>query len=115
MAASIASGIGAAPPRFLRRAAEAVMSISAVRLLLLMGIGPHPNRDELAVTLAHEATHAMRWILEHAGEKQPGTECEAYLVEHIVRQALAEQPLTVQSAFPVRKCKFRALSGTHRP
>lgn len=57
--------------------------------ILMIAIGKSSSRDELAITLAHEATHAMRWILEHAGEDSPGTETEAYLVEHIVRQGLA--------------------------
>lgn len=43
---------------------------------------------ELVCTVAHEATHAMRWILKHAHEHEPGTETEAYLVEHIVREGL---------------------------
>lgn len=59
------------------------------RAWLMIAVGPQDSRDELSVTLAHEATHAMRWILGHAGEGEPGTETEAYLVEHIVRQALA--------------------------
>jgi hypothetical protein len=82
---------GAAPPvPFPPHGGGAVMSMQrGADCILLMGIGAQSNRDELAITIAHEATHAMRWILEHAGEKQPGTECEAYLVEHIVRQALA--------------------------
>jgi hypothetical protein len=36
---------------------------------VIIAIGPHPDWDELAVTLSHEATSfAMRWILEHVGE-----------------------------------------------
>jgi hypothetical protein len=68
---------------------------------VIIAIGPHPDWDELAVTLSHEATHAMRWILEHVGETEPGAETQAYLVGHIVRQALKiarDQPRIVQSA-----------------
>lgn len=52
---------------------------------------------ELACTLAHEATHLMRWLLEHIGEKEPGTETQCYLVEHIVRHGLTALAQTVQS------------------
>lgn len=55
--------------------------------ILVIAIGDQ-DQDELPVTVAHEATHAMRWILEHVGEDRPGIETEAYLVEHIVRGAL---------------------------
>lgn len=58
------------------------------RAILMIAVAEQTSRDELAITLAHEATHAMRWILEHAGEEQPGTETQAYLVEHIVRESL---------------------------
>lgn len=57
-------------------------------VLFIIAVGAPKDRDDLAVTLAHEATHAMRWILEDVGEKQPGTETEAYLVGHIVKEGL---------------------------
>jgi hypothetical protein len=42
--------------------------------IFVIAVGPQDGRDELAATLAHEATHAMRWILEYAMEQQAGTE-----------------------------------------
>jgi hypothetical protein len=54
----------------------------------VIAVGAHEFGSELACTLAHEATHLMRWLFEHIGEKAPGTEAEAYLVEHIVREGL---------------------------
>lgn len=56
--------------------------------VFLICIGPQKDAAELAGTLAHEATHAMRWLFEHIGEHSPGTETEACLVEHIVRNGL---------------------------
>lgn len=56
--------------------------------VFLISVGPQKDAAELAGTLAHEATHAMRWLFEHIGEHSPGTETEAYLVEHIVRNGL---------------------------
>jgi hypothetical protein len=56
--------------------------------IFLIAVGPQDDAIELATTLAHEATHAMRWLLEHVGEDSPGTETQAYLVEHIVREGL---------------------------
>jgi hypothetical protein len=55
---------------------------------IVISIGKTPDDAERILTLVHEATHAMRYILEHALEKNPGTETEAYLVEHIVRQGM---------------------------
>jgi hypothetical protein len=60
--------------------------------VFLIAVGEPANRDELAMTLAHEATHAMRWLFEHLGERTPGTEAQAYLVEHIVRCGLRAIP-----------------------
>jgi hypothetical protein len=57
-------------------------------VIMFIAVGKQKDRAELACTLAHEATHAMRWMLEHVREKEPGTETEAYLVEHIVRHGL---------------------------
>jgi hypothetical protein len=56
--------------------------------VILIGMGKQKNKTEAALTAAHEATHAMRWILAHAAENEPGTETEAYLVEHIMRGVL---------------------------
>jgi len=56
--------------------------------LVLISLGPQSDQYELASNLAHEATHAMRWILEYVGEEKPGTETEAYLVGYIVKQAM---------------------------
>jgi uncharacterized protein YjaZ len=65
------------------------MNDRAGNMMLVIVVGRQSNRSELAVTLAHEATHAMRWLMEYVGEHSPGTESEAYLVGHIVRQSLA--------------------------
>lgn len=58
------------------------------KCLLVITVGPQENQIELAGTLAHEATHAMRWLFEHICEHSPGLEAQAYLVEHIVRGGL---------------------------
>jgi hypothetical protein len=56
--------------------------------IFVIAVGEQKDQIELAGTLAHEATHAMRWLFEHIGEKDPGTETQAYLVEHIVRNGM---------------------------
>lgn len=56
--------------------------------VIVITLGPQSNEREALLTLVHEATHAMRYALQHAAENTPGTETEAYLVEHIVRQGL---------------------------
>ena len=64
------------------------MEDGAGAVMFVITVGKQDSRIELADTLAHEATHAMRWLLEHVGEKEPGTETEAYLVGHIVKRSL---------------------------
>lgn len=54
----------------------------------IIALGKFKDPIERAASLAHEATHAMRWVLEFVGEKEPGTETQAYLVEHIVKHGL---------------------------
>jgi hypothetical protein len=56
--------------------------------ILMIVLGPYSDQTELAGTLAHEAAHATRWLFEGVGEKAPGQEAEAYLIEHIVRHGL---------------------------
>ncbi len=57
-------------------------------VLYLISVGASSDQIETACTLAHEATHVMRWIFEEIGEDEPGKEAQAYLVEHIVRHGL---------------------------
>lgn len=57
-------------------------------MVIMIAIAPKMRREGIIISLAHEATHAMRWILDHAEEKTPGIEAEAYLVEHIVREGM---------------------------
>lgn len=45
-------------------------------------------KNETAAIIAHEATHAMRFIMEKIGEDEPGLEQEAYLVQQIVQDCL---------------------------
>jgi hypothetical protein len=65
------------------------MENAAGDMMLLIAVGKQPSRTEMMLTIAHEAVHAMRFILQFVGEHSPGTETEAYLVEHISRAAFA--------------------------
>lgn len=56
--------------------------------IFLITVGEQADDIELACAVAHEATHLARWLFEHIGEKEPGLESQAYLVEHIVRHGL---------------------------
>ena len=58
------------------------------KCIIVIAIGKTEDATEKVCTLVHESVHAMRFILEHAAEKSPGTETEAYLTEHIVKQGL---------------------------
>jgi hypothetical protein len=67
---------------------EMMTQESSGSCIFIISVGPQDDATELATTIAHEATHAMRWLLEHIGEHSPGTKTQAYLVEHIVREGL---------------------------
>lgn len=61
---------------------------SPTSCIMMIVVGTQDDQIELAGTLAHEAAHATRWLFAHIGEKEPGQEAEAYLIEHIVRHGL---------------------------
>lgn len=48
------------------------------------------SQEQVAGLIAHEATHVAQQLWEHIGEKQPGAEAEAYLVQHITQFALQQ-------------------------
>lgn len=56
--------------------------------LFLLAVGKASSRNQRACTIAHEAVHVMQFVLEHLGEEKPGIETQAYLVEHVLRNAL---------------------------
>jgi hypothetical protein len=62
--------------------------VSGTQCVFLITVGKQDSHIELARTLAHEATHFMRWMFEHIREEHPGTEAEAYLVEHVVGKGM---------------------------
>jgi hypothetical protein len=53
---------------------------------------PPPSKDrpfeQYAGLVAHEAMHAVQEIWRGMGEKEPGDECEAYLLQMIVQSCL---------------------------
>lgn len=67
---------------------EMMKQESSGSCIFLIALGSQDDQTEFASTLAHEATHAMRWLLEDIGEHNPGTETQAYLVGHIVREGM---------------------------
>lgn len=46
--------------------------------------------EQVAGLIAHEATHVAQAMWEQLGEREPGHEAEAYLVQHIVQGCLQE-------------------------
>ena len=44
--------------------------------------------EQIAAMLAHEAVHVAQDFWPHIGERSPGKEAEAYLVQHIVQFCL---------------------------
>ena len=50
--------------------------------------GDKHSPEQIAGLLAHEATHVAQELWRSIGEKRPGDEAEAYLVQHIVQCCL---------------------------
>lgn len=50
------------------------------------------DRDPISVAamLVHEATHIKQYVMERIGEKNPSDEFEAYVMQHITQNLLAE-------------------------
>lgn len=44
----------------------------------------------IAALLAHEAVHVKQEIMRHIGEREPGDEIEAYVVQNVVDELLHE-------------------------
>lgn len=44
--------------------------------------------DDITGTVVHEMSHATDFIFQHLGEHSPGTETRAYLMDHLVTEAI---------------------------
>lgn len=64
--------------------AKGVMSIVCLR----GWVGRNPV--EVAGMLVHEAVHVWQWYAEKMGERNPGSEQEAYAVQAIAQELMAE-------------------------
>lgn len=56
--------------------------------LVVIAVSPELEGMELIDTVVHEASHAVDFIFDAGGEASPGTETRAYLMGHIVSEAL---------------------------
>lgn len=59
---------------------------------------------QVAALLAHEATHVAQALWRYIGERQPGEEAEAYLVQYVT-QCCLNAVLTARKAKRKRKAK----------
>lgn len=64
------------------------MTRAGMMVLIISMIDKRWPKNETAAIIAHEATHATRFIMEKIGEEYPGFEQEAYLVQQIVQDCL---------------------------
>lgn len=62
------------------------------KLTVIITIGSTKGRtnEQVAAMVAHEAVHVAQEMWRHLGEKNPGDEAEAYLVQLIVQSCLQE-------------------------
>lgn len=61
-------------------------------LVCIVALGPHENRNaiEIAGLLVHEAVHVWQRYADRIGEVNPGSEQEAYGVQSIAQELMAE-------------------------
>jgi len=57
-------------------------------LIITMPMNPRLEQEQNAALIAHEATHVADMIFERYGEREPGLECRAYLVQYITQRCL---------------------------
>lgn len=58
--------------------------------IIALGDTKDRSKEQVAALIAHEAMHVVQEMWSHLGETNPGRECEAYLVQHIVQNCLQE-------------------------
>ncbi len=56
-------------------------------IIITLRATEHPI-EQVAGLLAHEATHAAQFLWERCGEREPGKEAEAYIVQYITQRCL---------------------------
>ena len=61
-------------------------------LVCVVALGPYDGRNaiEIAGLLVHEAVHVWQQYAERIGERNPGVEQEAYAVQCIAQELMAE-------------------------
>lgn len=60
----------------------------ALTCIIAMEKGKGRSPEQIAGLIAHEAMHIVQELWSHIGEKVPGREAEAYLIQHIVQSCL---------------------------
>jgi len=58
--------------------------------IITMGSIEGRSNEQVASLIAHEAVHVAQELWRHVGEKTPGHEQEAYLVQQIVQECLQD-------------------------
>ncbi len=61
-----------------------------IRVVVCMNLALHNNDDKVWSTLLHEAIHVWQAIRRYMGETDPATEQEAYCIEQITSNLVAQ-------------------------
>lgn len=83
------------PPAFLLRAtADATTHFleknGVMTFIVAMRKSGKRAPEQVAGVISHEAMHIIQWLWAELGEREPGKESEAYLMQHIVQCCLQE-------------------------
>jgi hypothetical protein len=62
----------------------------SIRMVVCLNTKLHKTDDKLWATVVHEAVHVWQAIREYLGETQPAVEQEAYCIEQIASNLIAQ-------------------------
>lgn len=61
----------------------------ALTAIITLGSTKGASTEQVAAMIAHEAVHVAQELWVNTGEKRPGAEAEAYLVQHVTQACLS--------------------------
>lgn len=82
------------PDRFVNDRANATTHFlendGTLTCIITLGATKGRSKEQIAAIVAHEAVHVAQELWRHLGERNPGDEQEAYLVQQITQECLQE-------------------------